>query len=1096
MSKIRNKLIATLTIFAMLFTSLSAVMFAGSNFAKAEGEESVVVGVFQLQDGASSGYIDEEEKNFAGLRWETKINKAYYNSLTANDETLEFGTLIAPAEFEDYLNFDPNADKKIVFEDGDWYIDGITNKKGEKIYVSNIVNEYAVSNLKSYEDEEAGTDDLSGEYIMRSAIRYEDFEDANVNIKDGYATELVAKAYVKITNGETATYIYSEADTVRSLRNSVAYNLAAGNFSEADATSLKKFAVEGDIIDASSDALFASNTQYAFFNVGGENDALDKNTVVFPELIGKDVEFIINSKSAEFDSATGTVTFGAVDANNDPYIGAFIDDDFYYKKLTVAKAISTAEEFVKTFSFGSDDNVAETISDLYDLPNFSGHYVLANNIDFTNKTMPNDNFTYIDVQDDKRPIGVGLTGTFDGQGYVISNLVVPNGGVFGVLNGTLKNVKFDNITSNATSVTGMICNLTYTDAKVDSIYLTTSTTATHNLFSYRSYSGTVVTNSLFIGELQFETGATTIQDVYKKYTYGMYSPSSEYVVISSKTLDSYCDAVKNGSSHKITASGASKYLPVGKAYRYLSMSELVDVYNNGVYTYDGVEVDMSVQKENLTAMLNAWDKTYFDISEDGRIAWKNDYSLYQDNILVSGNIIELNTVDNKQTGLSIKDELGNVIQEGFDYSIINEDDENPVVTLEGVTITANNPGNATLVVSKDGVIYFTVTIKVNKQVIDYSDKTVTLDADGEEITIINEEILDVSVEAEEVTANVVDNKVTLVGATADNETKYLLNVETKTAIYKVNAKYVTAYIKTAEEFVSIFSLGKDDSIDATSFEELAVFDGYYMLANDINFEGNKMFTEIMSYHPERTGTPIFNVNPDVGLTKGSTFDGNGYTIKNIVVPQGGLFGAVSGTVKNLAVINFTFDKTSYEGVFGKITNRTAVYENIYMEYNGSETPISSLSFLTHYFDRLALVSNCYFVGNINMARYSTDSGTSTYNHLGNDDNKLIIVTKSFVSGRSNSTTRVSFGTHVGSQLDNILSSDGYVQDNNAPGKTYRYLSLSDMLAIYNDTEGTCSQTPYLQALLKDKNHVDGDGLWDYTYFNFDATNGMTWKGNN
>ena len=227
MSKIRNKLIAILAVFALLFTSLSAVMFASNNFAKAE-EENNSVAVFMLQDGASSGYLGEvEEIDHAGLRWDTIINGAFYKTLPTDAKSLEFGTLIAPAKAECFandedfesLNFDNTT--YITFDEAEAGVDG-------KIYVSNVINANAIEILSSLDD--------NGEYVMHSAIRFEELDE---NLKgQAFATELVAKAYVKITNADDSVeYVYSTADTVRSLRNSVAFNLVTGFFNGSVADS-------------------------------------------------------------------------------------------------------------------------------------------------------------------------------------------------------------------------------------------------------------------------------------------------------------------------------------------------------------------------------------------------------------------------------------------------------------------------------------------------------------------------------------------------------------------------------------------------------------------------------------------------------------------------------------------------------------------------------------------------------------------------------------------------------------------------------------------------------------------------------------------
>ncbi|MBQ8658066.1 MAG: hypothetical protein IJ506_02940 [Clostridia bacterium] len=91
---------------------------------------------------------------------------------------------------------------------------------------------------------------------------------------------------------------------------------------------------------------------------------------------------------------------------------------------------------------------------------FAGYYVLANNInalDYTHTVDPAATLAttpVLSVLDgvamSSTPTLKGLTGTFDGRGYTISNLTVNEHGLFGmVVGGTIKNVGFTNLTLNA-----------------------------------------------------------------------------------------------------------------------------------------------------------------------------------------------------------------------------------------------------------------------------------------------------------------------------------------------------------------------------------------------------------------------------------------------------------------------------------------------------------------------------------------------------------------------------------------------------------------------------------------------------------------------
>jgi hypothetical protein len=84
-----------------------------------------------------------------------------------------------------------------------------------------------------------------------------------------------------------------------------------------------------------------------------------------------------------------------------------------------------------------------------------GYYVLANDIDASNYIQPNggDGLTNSISEITKYVSGrggIGLTGTFDGQGHTIRGLTTQRYGLFGIIfGGTLKNVAFTELNSSA-----------------------------------------------------------------------------------------------------------------------------------------------------------------------------------------------------------------------------------------------------------------------------------------------------------------------------------------------------------------------------------------------------------------------------------------------------------------------------------------------------------------------------------------------------------------------------------------------------------------------------------------------------------------------
>ena len=142
------------------------------------------------------------------------------------------------------------------------------------------------------------------------------------------------------------------------------------------------------------------------------------------------------------------------------------------------------------------------------------------------------------------------------------------------------------------------------------------------------------------------------------------------------------------------------------------------------------------------------------------------------------------------------------------------------------------------------------------------------------------------------------------------------------AVYAQPFKYATKVIDEAKDF-AVFTM-------ETNTDK---FDGYYMLANDIDATG---YTHKVYNH---TSSNSGDIGMYYGLT--GTFDGNGYTISNMnMTSRNGLFGNVyNGKIINVAFKNTTMYAGRLTGFFAYgIQGENARIENVYMDlnYTGSE----------------------------------------------------------------------------------------------------------------------------------------------------------------
>ncbi len=135
-----------------------------------------------------------------------------------------------------------------------------------------------------------------------------------------------------------------------------------------------------------------------------------------------------------------------------------------------------------------------------------------------------------------------------------------------------------------------------------------------------------------------------------------------------------------------------------------------------------------------------------------------------------------------------------------------------------------------------------------------------------------------------------------------------ITLETDKIIYKITVTPYTNVINSVEEFHSIFTGGS-----ATSRKDN---DGYYILGQNIShsYKGIKHTSTGSDYHDTLSGT----------------FDGNGYTVQGLYCQNGGLFGNVTGTIKNVKFeIGIDGFSSAQYMTLGKFTS-TTVLENIYL----------------------------------------------------------------------------------------------------------------------------------------------------------------------
>ncbi len=139
--------------------------------------------------------------------------------------------------------------------------------------------------------------------------------------------------------------------------------------------------------------------------------------------------------------------------------------------------------------------------------------------------------------------------------------------------------------------------------------------------------------------------------------------------------------------------------------------------------------------------------------------------------------------------------------------------------------------------------------------------------------------------------------------------KQKVNFETDTVIYQVTVCPATNVITESSQMTSLFNP-----------EVASTASGYYILAKDLDL------------------TSVTKNNKVENKFSG-TFDGNGKTIDKATCLLYGLFGTVSGTIKNVAFTNVKLDGVTNwtRTLLGMLENASSL-ENIYIKLSGTTTP--------------------------------------------------------------------------------------------------------------------------------------------------------------
>ena len=682
-----------------------------------------------------------------------------------------------------------------------------------------------------------------------------------------------------------------------------------------------------EAVSKSVDNFSAMDGDFNVAEILGENVTVNAVETISNSAVADGEEFA--ALSLANNKLTGLQTSGKDWTN--AVVRLTTDYTVYDVNVKAATKIIDDAEDLKVFTVKADGDTGHATE-------VTGFYALTRDIDASELTLDAHSGYkakwYPTPTEDK-----GFTGTFDGQGYTISNLTVKGEGLFSVVyGGTIKNIGFVNGKVEAGSGYTAFFAHKMILAELSNVYvhvtslngnktaqsvLTVSTMHKVKMTNVVvEYTQTEFDDNEYYASLGLIDGKTTANQGVWNNVYAISSAplamDTGYMMVASNQSEAEVNALKD---------------------KFLSGQTVNTLTVNGVKSYANA-VAMAMDTNDLTAFEN---NAYWTVKAG--VPYWNGVS--ENDKISSADFAVKATTDGEgyafknEISFGLTDTLGNALALQPTVSLVDEADAE-CVSIENNVVTKN----AEYTVSEDREIAIRLTAQVNGFTVE-KNVTVTLLQNFDDYTKVS------------ISNLYIEEDGTLVGLSQDNQTA-LANVTYKTALKGEQIAFENG--KFATDFLAEATLGDSSSIVAISEdtvytlnyryvtktisekEDLAVFqavskglgdnnkstgtyaiDGYYVLTKNINASG------LTLEHGKFYNDYIYpNVSYDGGF-KG-TLDGQGYTIFNLKTPSTGLFSQIfGGTVKNIGFVNASLGG-HYLTLLGQRVY-DATIENVYIQMN-------------------------------------------------------------------------------------------------------------------------------------------------------------------
>ncbi|MBE5751153.1 MAG: hypothetical protein E7357_01940 [Clostridiales bacterium] len=560
---------------------------------------------------------------------------------------------------------------------------------------------------------------------------------------------------------------------------------------------------------------------------------------------------------------------------------------------------------------------------------FGGYYVLAGNIDASgyihrvtdNTIAENETETSVAYKDGNRvrsklnkisaesPLeikGGGLTGTFDGRGYTIFDLTVEDHGLFGLIyGGTVKNVGFSNVTlrgstyqENKALFAEQSLNGTFKD-----VYITANTIyGAESLEDVRTDNDARGSRALLAVSA---FGKTSVKDSF--FTYQIASTTVKYCY--SYGLFAYEGSMKNATGSSLVFENV--YVVTNSVLISSNLAKIYKTVNSNVLLATN-DIKSGATNEEI-------ENRIYEIvgrpNHDNNMPWYSegdDFEQYNGRTFLSHLCKQASGVYRYAT----QEEM---LEAGHDFSHFSK----YWVVLDGYLPCFESTGLEPAR-EVDGEYLF------DTQVGEFTDAQLTSIFGRADVIIQSAKI---GTHALTVGENNVIN-----GFPIDkhgDKLSVIFKLQGEALGYKATVIPVTEYLDDIDDIARIFKITQATMSTDSYIESATSFDGYYVLAKDIDASGYTHQVATGAVRDNLKSLSLAGAKAHNGGLKG-IFDGNGYTISNLTVGHHGLFGVIyGGTVKNVAFTNVTLKGDTNEENISLLAEQmvNGTLENVYIQAN-------------------------------------------------------------------------------------------------------------------------------------------------------------------